>query len=67
MIDADKLINKFIELGIKRGKYKNVKYKGGVLYYEDEDTSGVGDLMEIYDMLTGKILQEKRVDNIENC
>ena len=67
MIDITLFINRFIELGIKRGEYKNVKYREGTLYYEDENTSGVGELLDIYDTLTGDILKEKRVDSIEKC
>ena len=65
MINVDEYINKFIQNGTKRGEFKRVKYVAGVLYYEDEETSGLGELIDIYDTLTGKILKRKKVENIE--
>lgn len=64
MIDVDKFIEQFLELGRLRGEYKNVKYSKGTLYYEDEETSGIGELLNIYDVLTGQILKEKKVHDI---
>lgn len=65
MIDVEQYMNKFIQNRLRCGAVSRVKYKDGVVYYEEEETSDMGALFNIYDTLTGKTLKWKKVEDIE--